>query len=405
MNMPSVKNSEDKPIRNIALLNDTSAWYHWGCTCTSYGLRSGIGARGFDIDPISIVDIYDCQETPGKIADYNDENFFKRFCAANTPLMKRLAGADAIVVNGEGTLHGTGAAARNLLYLAYVAKTRLGRAVHIVNHSCYPEDSATLSNSPAKALYKLVYGAVDFIAVREPLSADVVKALEVPCVQAFDCMPLFIAGRRSAWAEGSGWGVVFSGSVAWRKDTIPLLAAQIEEFLQQDIAVSVLVGAAAKPASDDKKFVAALRDAVPHGWELVDALSEDAWLRTIAGAALLISGRFHHTIAAACLGTPSIAFGSNTPKMEGMLALLNQAPPLDQSAENLAAQLKERIAQILAAGANGDIGTGKAMCDKLCGLARRNFEGLDALAAEFPRERLGYQNAGAQKGADVPKEA
>ena len=375
-------NAEAKPIRNIALLNDTSAWYHWGCTCTSYGLRSEIGARGFDVDAVSIVETYSCQESPGKIADYNDEEFFKRFCAANTPLMKHIASNDAVVVNGEGTLHGTGVAARNFLYLAYVAKTRLGRPVHIVNHSCYPEDSATLSNSPAAALYKLVYGAVDFIAVREGLSADVVTALNAPCVQAFDCMPFFIAGRRSAWAERAGQGVVLSGSVALRGDMIPLLAAQIEALLGQGIAVSVLVGAASKPAADDKKFVAALRDAVPRGWELVDALSEDAWLRTIAGAELLISGRFHHTIAAACLGTPSIAFGSNTPKMEGVLAVLEQAPPLDQAAEDVAEQLNDRIAQVLTAAPDEKGGQGDAMCDKLCRLARRNFEGLDALTGQ-----------------------
>ena len=381
MTMAEAHTSQAKPIRNIALLNDTSAWYHWGCTCTSYGLRSEIGARGFDVDPISIVETYGCEESPGRIADYCDEDFFKRFCLANSALMNRIASADAVVVNGEGTLHGTGVAARNLLYLAFAAKTRFGHAVHIVNRSCYPEDSATLSNSPANALYKMVYGAVDFIAVREPVSAEVVNGMGVPCVQAFDCMPFFISGRRSAWAKSGGQGVVLSGSVAWHNDMIALFAAQIEAFRHQGIAVSVLIGAASKPAADDKRFVTALRVAAPRGWELVDALSEDAWLRTIAGAQLLISGRFHHTIAAACLGTPSIAFGSNTPKMEGMLALLEQAPPLDQTATDLAAQLNDRITQLLTAPRN-EADQSKAMCDRLCRLARRNFEGLDALAGQ-----------------------
>jgi len=139
------------------------------------------------------------------------------------------------------------------------------------------------------------------------------------------------------------------------------------------------MGAAANPAADDKKFVAALQEISPNGWELVEARSEDAWLRAIGSAKLLISGRFHHTIAAACLGTPSIAFGSNTPKIEGMLDMLGLTPPLDQSAEDLEAQLQGRIAQILQADPVDDSDDGEAVWKTMFGLARRNFEGLDSL--------------------------
>lgn len=396
MNMAATPESEEKQVRNVALLNDTSAWYHWGCTCTSYGLRNEIVSRGFEVDAISIEETYSCAGTPGKIADYNDGEFFKKFCANNTPLMKRLAGADAIVVNGEGTLHGTGVPARNLLYLAYVAKTRFGRDVHIVNHSCYPEDSADPSNSPAMALYKLVYGAVDFVAIREPLSAKIVTALETPFVQSFDCMPLFIANRQYSGAKGERRNIVISGSVAMQRSTIPVLAEVIEEFRSQHVPVYVLVGAAAKPAADDTKFVSALREATPGGWELVDAMSVDVWLRTISEAALLISGRFHHTIAAACLGTPSVALGSNTPKMEGMLSLLGQEPPIDQSAPEFVSQLKARVADGLAVTFEGDDDASAELRGKLCDLARRNFEGLDKLAIKTPTPN---------QGAGAPKEA
>jgi len=222
--MATAQQPDRKAPPRVALLNDTSAWYHWGCSCTSFGMRSEIGGRGFDVDAISIFETYKCQGTPAKIADYNDEEFFKRFCAANTPLMKRLAAADVVVVNGEGTLHGTGVPARNLLYLAYVAKARLGRALHIINHSCFPEDSAALGDGPAKALYKLVYGVADFIAVREPLSAEIVTALDVPFVQAFDCLPFYVAPKRGAWRGSDRQGVVLAGCVAWRENLIPMLA-------------------------------------------------------------------------------------------------------------------------------------------------------------------------------------
>ena len=64
-----------------------------------------------------------------------------------------------------------------------------------------------------------------------------------------------------------------------------------------------------------------------------------------------------------------------------MLALLEQAPPLDQTATDLAAQLNDRITQLLTAPRN-EADQSKAMCDRLCRLARRNFEGLDALAGQ-----------------------
>jgi polysaccharide pyruvyl transferase WcaK-like protein len=381
MNMAVMKAPEKNTFRRVALLNDTSAWYHWGCSCTSYGMRSEIGRRGFEVDPISISETYRCEETPNKIADYRDEEFFRRFCAANTALMKRLAAAEVVVVNGEGTLHGTGKVARNLLYLAYTAKTRLGRPVHIINHSCYPEDKAELSESPAVALYKLVYGAMDFVAVREPLSAEIVTGLGANPVQAFDCLPFYVGGRRDSWSGGQRQGVVLAGGVSLRADMIPMLASLIAELRRRRIPVSVLIGAAANPAVDDKKFVEALRDAMPTGWELIDARSEDAWLRTIAEAKLLISGRFHHTIAAACMATPAIAFDSNTPKIDGMLAMLGLPPALRQSAEDREARLRERVVQTLSAEPPAAAAENDALWEKMREYARRNFEGLDSIAA------------------------
>jgi hypothetical protein len=60
--------------------------------------------------------------------------------------------ADLLVVNGEGTLHGVSDNVRGLLYFVYAAAQRLGKRVQIINHSCYPEDGATLTDPVANGL-------------------------------------------------------------------------------------------------------------------------------------------------------------------------------------------------------------------------------------------------------------
>ncbi len=75
---------------------------------------------------------------------------------------------------------------------------------------------------------------------------------------------------------------------------------------------------------------------------MIDTPSALAWLQTIATARILISGRFHHTIAAAVLGTPSVTFSSNTPKIEEIRQTLGLEPPLAFDGQ-LAGNLRERI--------------------------------------------------------------
>jgi polysaccharide pyruvyl transferase WcaK-like protein len=88
------------------------------------------------------------------------------------------------------------------------------------------------------------------------------------------------------------------------------------------LAVQVLLGANAHLAADDVTFVKALRERAGAAFELVLATSEAQWLTTIAQARLLISGRFHHSIAAAFVGTPFLLYDSNTAKVDGLVRML-----------------------------------------------------------------------------------
>lgn len=106
--------------QKVALFNDTSAWYHWGCTATSTGLKEGIRHLGYELDTIPINVTYSLKEVPA-FDDFDDVQKFQRFCNLNKDTIAFIQAADAVVVSGEGT-HDLRDAPRALLYIAYISK-------------------------------------------------------------------------------------------------------------------------------------------------------------------------------------------------------------------------------------------------------------------------------------------
>ncbi len=104
----------------------------------------------------------------------------------------------------------------------------------------------------------------------------------------------------------------------------------------------------------------------------------EEWLNVIHEARILISGRFHHSIAAFCLNTPFIALNSNTHKVHAICSLLGQEPPFLFSDPDLFAQLVMRTKAILAA----PLTDNQAKMEQICELTEKNFEGLKGLLVE-----------------------
>jgi polysaccharide pyruvyl transferase WcaK-like protein len=82
------------------------------------------------------------------------------------------------------------------------------------------------------------------------------------------------------------------------------------------------MGANAYPSQDDRDLIAFIEPRLKHKWEVINAESLEQWLSVIESSTVLVSGRFHHSLAAYCLGTPFIALNSNTPKIEGLMQRL-----------------------------------------------------------------------------------
>jgi polysaccharide pyruvyl transferase WcaK-like protein/Flp pilus assembly protein TadD len=336
--------------RRVLLLNDTSAWYHWGCSCTSLALRAGLAAGGGAVRGVPIAALAALGPLPSGRAELDDPRLFDAFARNHGALCAALEQADEVVVNGEGTLHGVSRAAIGLLYLAWLARRRYGRRVRIVNHSCYPDDRAQRTGSAVEDFYRQVYEALDGVAVREPVSATLLESLGIHVTRSFDCLPLFAAAQAHAVRRDPGGAdrLLLAGSVADAGAVAAALGALARDARAAGLRPAFLCGAAGGLAADDRDFARRLAAVAGPDVELLHATSEAAFLSAIASARLLVSGRFHYSIAAACLGTPFVALDSNTPKMDGLMALLGVQARLDSGAPDLAGALAARVRALVA---------------------------------------------------------
>jgi len=335
---PAMVNHGTKP--KALLANDTTAWYHWGCTATSLAIRDQIRAKGYDLAATPIRSIYMARPAPLTLQDFDNPEFFDAFTAANPHLMRQAVDADLIVVNGEGTLHGVSDNVRGLLYFAYAAAQRLGKRAQIINHSCYPEDTATLTDPVANGLYKRVYETLEYAAFREHISYGLMRQIGIEGALAFDSLPLTAKAMADVLPKTRERRVVIAGSASADDRTAAAFAEYARWAASEGWDVAVLTGARAFPSGDEAAFTRALtRYGLPAGAEIVQAQSLQQWLGEIARAGIVTTGRFHHSIAAFATGAPFVAASSNTAKTNAIMQLLEKPEPLPIRAPDLAAWL------------------------------------------------------------------
>lgn len=401
--------------KKVLLINDTTGWYHFGCTATSEALKLSIEKAGYDLDSISIAETYKITLTPDTAQAFLSEENFRMFCEANTDFIESIREADILMINGEGTLHGVRQAPLSLLYLAYASKKFLGKTVEIVNHSPYPQDDLSLDNPAIVDIYRLVYQTIDFAAVREPVSLELIRSLGGNAIQSFDCMPLYIREKYKPHGQKAEKTLLVAGSAAWLNLNIP--SAERGEVQQHQDSISrfieyinamqdkgynvrflhcaeqedeqILGGRKAlpgvfKPAKDDTEFLEFifqldpdLRDSV----DVIRAQTLDEWLGHIEAATMLVSGRFHHTIAASCFGTPFVVLNSNTPKIQGMVRALGaDIEIVNYDDPAVVSKLMQRTEHIESGGND------QSNLNHLCSMSAANFQDLINIQTEWYTE-------------------
>lgn len=370
---PAMVNRGAQP--KALLLNDTTAWYHWGCTATSLAIRDQLSARGYDVAAAPIREIYSARPAPATLQDFDSGAFFHDFAARNPALLRRMATADRIVVNGEGTLHGVSDNVRALLYAIYQAAARLEKPVQVVNHSCYPEDAPTITDAAANGLYRKVYSQLEYVAFREHVSHGLMAKLGIEGALAFDSLPLTARKLRPTLPTTREKRLVIAGSAAADDSTAAAFAEYARWAGGAGWTVVMLGGARCFPAADETNFLRALaRHGMPAGTELVMARSLERWMAEIARAGMVATGRFHHSIAAFSLGAPFIAAGSNTAKTHALMQLLERPAPLPVRGDSLEARLVE--AHVLALDRQESAADHAARLEAVETLAMENFARL-----------------------------
>ena len=87
-------------------------------------------------------------------------------------------------------------------------------------------------DSPSAAVYRGVYRLLDFVAVRQRYSQELLKKMGINATLAFDCLPLYIRDHPVNSPPERSRSIVIAGSVAWRAEGITALAAYIRSMAE-----------------------------------------------------------------------------------------------------------------------------------------------------------------------------
>ncbi len=257
----------------ILLCNDTATKSHIGCQAVSDAHARLLGRAGHTVTQRYFVN----ELRPHARKNLDDT---VAVLESQSAIMAHLAEADALVVNGEGTLHhGNG-----LEYIALIAiAQRLGKATLLVN-ALFQEMAV-----PTEALAKL-----DAFFVRDPRSYAYVQSMGLSCVQAPDS----------------------------------IIAAAFDETPRRDVRGATLVTDWVKARDSDtgdtctRFMVEADPLAPPHFYPLHTEAARTDWQNAVADvgtAGRVLSARYHGLYLATLAGVPFVPLASNSWKMDAFI--------------------------------------------------------------------------------------
>lgn len=307
-------------MRSALILNFTGNTYHYGCFGTSYEIYERLLEKGYYVNYATVRATHGLPLSPLSGETFADPQFANKYMAANSPLTFAMEEADIIVVNGEGTLHRISKGSLSLLYQIFFATRVLKKDTYLINHSCYP--TGTLEQNPGlEHFYKEVLQSVKGFVAREPDSKSFYDRANLESLQGFDSLPLYC--KRQGYLEGAlskpkEPTILLCGGIHYNEEKLVQISAILKKL---NFKVKFLHGGKAHLAREEEAIYKRFRD---QGLkiEMIQAKSFKEWAKQIAEASLLISGRFHYTIAAFALSTPCISLPSNTPKVESVHEML-----------------------------------------------------------------------------------
>jgi polysaccharide pyruvyl transferase WcaK-like protein len=318
----------------VIILNHTGTLHHLGCFAAMYELETELRRRYGETVQID------------RISSWVDASLGSTCCSRRhfdelvsrvegCPILAEpLAGADLVILNGEGTLHWPAPNQRVWLWLALVEyfRRQSDRPIWVVNTSFFSDEPVFL-RCAADVLNK-----VDHVALREPLSLAVARRAGIErVVQSADLVfltpihmvegvqrlieaeyrpePLCVPGETIILLAGSS-DLVPANRADWQEMFLRL----VDRFTSLSVPLKFLFLAQSGMGKDIDlgRGLARQRPQV----RLVSAdltPAEAVWLTHRAD--LVVSGRFHVNAFAVRCGTPVIMLPGNTGKNAGLAQL------------------------------------------------------------------------------------
>ncbi len=277
----------------VVIANDTGAELHHGCRRVMSNIHRALAERGAEVI---------ASHKTG--TDWRDDGDFRA----------ALAKADALLVNGEGTIHSDRPAGLDLLALSEEAR-RAGIYSALVNFTwarISPEHSGSLHD-------------FNLVAARETRSRRALAELGIE-VELMADMSLAYPGAPARARQGIGWSDSVLSPVARRLHMlarcagwshVPILTPPGSGMFRRRHLARADLARPARMFRNLRLDLAIHRDA-----ERCPA----SYLSRIAGLEGLVTGRFHGICLAILAGTPFFAIESNTHKISALVADAGLSP-------------------------------------------------------------------------------
>lgn len=310
--------------KKALIINFTGDTEHWGCYGTSLEIYQTLIQNDYYIETISVKTIHNLSPTIDSGKDLLNKKFFEIFYKKNKSICNSLSSSDDIYINGEGTLHGLKKGPLNLLYLIFIAKKIFNKNTFLINFSIFPNDNLS-SNLRSDSIYTYILKQVDRICVRETISQNILKKNNINSVLGFDCLPRFLFRHNLTNIHNPSGYVLIAGGVVLNEERIIFYKKFINYLISQNIPIRFLLGAKSFKSKEDEKLKNILFDNFSTSdFIIVEAANLKEWINAFKNASFFFSARFHHTIAALCVGTPFNYLESNVPKIGAMLETLKE---------------------------------------------------------------------------------
>lgn len=277
-------------MRDVIVLNDTRGDRHFGCTAVMRALEAGLSGVGLRV-ALSL----------GTHVDWRNHAGFER----------ALRSAQLVVVNGEGTLHHDRPAGLRLLEVAAAARAA-GVPSALVN-------AGWQSNGEA---YARAARDFDLVSARDSRSAAELRAAGIACRVVPDlslCSPAPAAQARDGIGVADSVDRDVALSLSALRRTLRATVVSIHErpqgavgrlrFLREILGKQDLP----HPATLLRRLSARREQLAGSGGAL------EGFLDQLAGLSLLVSGRFHACTLALVAGTPFVAAGTNSHKIQALV--------------------------------------------------------------------------------------